>query len=128
MFPVGLKYRMNITAYIVYIIITWLITVKVGHLFYKNGRYYILGILKGDEVFTDFINKILLLCYYLTNLGYAAVMLRLWKTISSFTELVASVSSMTGRIVLSLAIIHYVNMYAIIIIGKRQQFLTHHKK
>ena len=119
---------MNIAAYIIYIIITCLITVRVGRIFYKNGRYYILAILKGDEQLTDFINKILLTGYYLINLGYAAIMLRFWKTITTCTDLIASVSSTTGRIVLSLAIMHFINMYTIIIIGKRQQLLTHHKK
>jgi hypothetical protein len=119
---------MNIVAYIIYLIITYLITVKVGQVFYSSGRHYILSILKGDEQLTDFINKILLVGYYLMNLGYATIMLSFWKTIISFTDLIASVCTMTGRIVLSLAIMHFVNMYAIVLIGKNQHLLTHHKK
>jgi hypothetical protein len=119
---------MNIAAYITYLIITYLITVKVGRVFYSNGRYYILAILKGDGQLTDFINKILLVGYYLMNLGYATIMLSFWKTITSFTDLIASVCTMTGRIVLSLAIMHFVNMYTIVLIGKKQHLLTHHKK
>jgi hypothetical protein len=118
---------MNIAAYITYLIITYLITVKVGRVFYSNGRHYILSILKGDEQLTDFINKILLVGYYLMNLGYATIMLSFWKTIYTFTDLMASVCTMTGRIVLSLAIMHFVNMYSIVLIGKKQHLLTHHK-
>ncbi len=119
---------MNIAAYITYLIITYLVTVKVGRVFYSNGRYYILAILKGDGQLTDFINKILLVGYYLMNLGYATIMLSFWKTITSFTDLIASVCTMTGRIILSLAIMHFVNMYTIVLIGKKQHLLTHHKK
>jgi hypothetical protein len=119
---------MNIAAYAFYIIITYLITVHVGRVFYKNGRHYILSILRGDEPLTDFINKILLIGYYLMNLGYATIMLSFWKTISTWTELVSTVSTMTGRIILSLAIMHFINMYTIIIIGKKQQILTPFKK
>jgi hypothetical protein len=118
---------MNIAAYIIYLIVTYLITVHVGRVFYKNGRYYILSILKGDGRLTDFINKILLVGYYLMNLGYATVMLSFWQTIYSFSDLIASVSTMTGKIVFTLAIMHFVNMYAIIIIGRKQYRLTHHK-
>ena len=118
---------MNILAYIIYLLLTYLITVKVGKALFKNGRVFILSILKDDEELTDFINKILLVGYYLMNLGYATVMLRFWKTIHSSAELVASVSTMTGRIVLSLAVMHYINMFAITIIGKKQ-LLIHHKK
>jgi hypothetical protein len=122
------KYCMNIIAYVFYIIVTYLITVRVGRIFYTNGRHYILSILKGDERLTDFINKILLTGYYLMNLGYATIMLRFWKTITSWTDLIASVSNMTGRIILSLAVMHFINMYTIIIIGEKQQILTHFKK
>ena len=118
---------MNILAYIIYLLFTYLITVKVGKVLFKNGRIFILSILKDDEELTDFINKILLVGYYLMNLGYATIMVRFWKTIYNTTELVASVSTMTGRIVLSLAVMHYINMYAITIIGKKQ-FSIHHKK
>jgi hypothetical protein len=118
---------MNIVAYIIYLIITYLITVKVGRIFYKNGRFFILSILKGNETLTDFINKLLLVGYYLMNLGYATIMLSFWKTVNSWSELIASVSNMTGKIVVSLAIVHFVNMYAIVIIGKKQHLLNHHK-
>jgi hypothetical protein len=82
----------------------------------------------GDEQLTDFINKILLAGYYLMNLGYATIMLRFWKTVTSFADVIASVSNMTGRILLSLAIVHFTNMYIISIIGKKQHLFTHHKK
>ena len=121
------KLNMNILAYIIYLLFTYLITVKFGKFLFKNGRIFILSILKDDEELTDFINKILLVGYYLMNLGYATIMLRFWKTIYNTTELVASVSTMTGRIVLSLAVMHYINMYAITIIGKKQLSI-HHKK
>jgi hypothetical protein len=121
------KEYMNLAAYIIYLFITYLITVRVGGIFYKNGRSYILTILKGDERLTDSINKILLAGYYLLNLGYATIMLSFWKTITTYAAIVASVSTMTGRIVLTLAIIHFINMYAIIMIGKKQRILTHHK-
>jgi hypothetical protein len=119
---------MNIVAYIIYLFITYIITVKVGKVFYKNGRHYILSIVHGDEELTDFINKILLAGYYLMNLGYATIMLSLWKTVTSYADIIASVSTMTGRIILSLAMVHFTNMYIIHIIGKKQHLLHHHKK
>ncbi len=119
---------MNIVAYIIYLFITYIITVRVGKVFYKNGRHYILSIVHGDEQLTDFINKILLAGYYLMNLGYATIILSFWKTVTSYADLIASVSNMTGRILLSLAIVHFANMYIISIIGKKQYLFTHHKK
>ncbi len=69
---------MNTIAYILYLIITYIITVRVGFIFYRNGRVFILELLHQDVQLTDFINRILLTGYYLLNLGYAALMLRSW--------------------------------------------------
>ncbi|MEO5684047.1 MAG: hypothetical protein ABIQ88_15500 [Chitinophagaceae bacterium] len=110
---------MNTLAYIIYLFITYLITVRTGLLFYRNGRVYILNLLQGDEKLTDFINKMLLTGYYLLNLGYVAVMLRFWKTIAGFTDLLTSIASMTGKIMLTLSVIHFCNMAVIYFISKR---------
>ncbi len=110
---------MNVAAYIIYLFITYIITVRVGKSFYINGRHYILTIVYGDEKLTDFINKILLSGYYLVNLGYATIMLSFWKTVNSLADVIASVCNMTGKIILSLAIIHFANMLIIKVIGKK---------
>ncbi|HMU46297.1 MAG TPA: hypothetical protein PKC72_08020 [Chitinophagaceae bacterium] len=120
---------MNVTAYIIYILITYLVTVKVGLIFYRNGRLYILRLLHGNEKLTDSINHLLLIGYYLLNLGYASLMLSQWQTIHTITELLTSVVNMTGRIMVLLGIIHFFNMATIFIYSKKMdKNITHHKK
>jgi len=114
---------MNTLAYIIYLFITFFITVRTGWLFYTNGRLYILTLMKGDGNMTDAINKMLLTGYYLLNLGYAAAMIAFWKTITNFTELLTSIAGMTARIMLTLAFIHFLNMAAIYFLSKRN---NHH--
>lgn len=116
---------MNTLAYIIYLFITYLITVRVGFIFYRNGRLFILGLLKNDVSLTDAINRILLVGYYLVNLGYAALMISTWNTIVSWTELLSSVTIMTGKIVLTLAVMHYCNMLVIYLISKRNKSILH---
>ncbi|PSL34760.1 hypothetical protein [Chitinophaga ginsengisoli] len=116
---------MNTLAYIIYLFITYLITVRVGFIFYRNGRLFILGLLKNDVSLTDAINRILLVGYYLVNLGYAALMISTWDTIITWTELLSSITVMTGKIVLTLAIMHYFNMLVIYLISKRNKSILH---
>jgi hypothetical protein len=118
---------MNTIAYILYLFITYLITVRVGLLFYRNGRLFILDLLKGDVQLTDYINRILLVGYYLLNLGYAALMLQTWDTIHTWQQLLASIGTMTGKIMLTLAIIHFCNMAAILFISKRNNHFINNK-
>lgn len=118
---------MNTLAYILYLLLTYIITVHVGLRFYRNGRVYILRLLHGDEKLTDFINRMLLTGYYLLNLGYSSLMLTTWKTITTWTELLGSVMVMTGRIMIGLAIIHFFNMTAIYLYSKKHNNIPHHK-
>jgi len=116
---------MNITAYIIYLLITYLITVRVGFIFYRNGRLYILDLLKNDVALTDAINRILLIGYYLVNLGYAALMISTWTTVTDWTSLLLTTTVMTGKIVLTLALMHYFNMFVILLISKRHNSIIH---
>lgn len=118
---------MNTLTYIIYLFITYLITVHVGLRFYHNGRVYILRLLHGDEKLTDFINRILLTGYYLLNLGYAALVIRYWKTIHTWTEMMGSIASMTGKIMVTLAVIHFFNMAVILLISQRHHNIVNNK-
>ena len=118
---------MNTLAYIIYLFITYLITVHVGLRFYRNGRVYILRLLHGDEKLTDSLNNILLIGYYLLNLGYASLMISTWKTIITWAELAGSIGTMTGKITLALGIMHFWNMTVIYLISRKHKTITHHK-
>lgn len=116
---------MNTLAYLIYFVITGFITIWVGRRFYRNGRLFILALMRQDEALTDALNRILLIGYYLLNLGYAAMMISTWETVATYTALLESITVMTGRIILTLSLIHYANMTGIYILGKRKNTFTH---
>lgn len=113
----------NILAYTIYLVIMIYIIVYVGKLFYRNGRIFILGLFKGDAVQTDHLNNILLLAYYLFNIGYALVKLRYWTHVTNVEVLVSSLGSNIGMLILILAVMHYFNMLLIYFLSKRQALL-----
>lgn len=119
---------MNAVAYLIYLVITYLITVKVGWVFYRNGRIFILGLLQGDAALTGAINNILLAGYYLLNLGYATLMISTWDKVHNWTEMLVSITRMTGIILLTLAVMHVLNMLTIYFISKARQHPLHHTK
>lgn len=118
---------MNVAAYIIYLAITYFITIKVGFIFFQNGKHYLLAMLNGDEATTTVVNKLLLTGYYLLNLGYTALMLHNWQTISSIENMITSISFMCGKIFITLAVIHYFNMISIAYFSKKQKLFSNHK-
>ena len=99
----------NTVSYIIYAIITIYITVVVGYQCYKNGYHYVLSIFIEEEV-TQAINKILLLGYYLTNIGYAITIISTWKNITSLYMMINELSFKIATIVFILAGMHFVNI------------------
>lgn len=113
----------NLPGYLVYVLATFFIIVRVGAIFYKNGRLYILALFAGHEEMADRTNRLLLAGYYLLNLGYALWSISTWRAIESAGALVAVLSSRIGFIMLALAALHYLNMAVIYLLSKRNNIL-----
>ena len=115
----------NILSYSIYGCISFYIIFYVGKLFYRNGRVFILRLFDGNEPLTDTTNNILLIGYYLFNLGYSVFQLSFWEKVNGTDTLISSVSHKTGILVLILAVTHYFNMIFIYLLSKRKKyFLT----
>ena len=112
---------MNTLSFIIYLLITWFITVHVGLIFYRNGKSYILNLLHGDEKLTLFINRMLLIGYYLLNLGYVTMTFRFGRSLHSWAEVITSIGTRTGKIMCILGIIHFCNMAILLLISHYHQ-------
>jgi hypothetical protein len=115
----------NVSAYCIYLIMTIFVIVFVGRLFYRNGRVFILALMKDDAVTTDYFNNILLVAYYLFNIGYAFVKLHFWQKIENLEMLVSSIANNMSVLIFILASTHYMNMILIwYLSGSKKSFLT----
>lgn len=115
----------NIAGYCIYLFFTFTIIVYVGQLCYKNGKVYSLQIFKGDIDLTNNTNNILLLCYYLFNLGYCLITIYSWQTLYSWKECINSVSIKAGLILMSLGALHLMNITILLFISHKQKYFSH---
>lgn len=109
---------MNLLAYLIYLAAAYYITVHAGLSFYRNGRVYILNLMHHDEKITDAINKLLLTGYFLLNLGYSALMISNWEQVTTWAQLIGTIGNMLGKIIMTLGIIHFINMLTIYLLSK----------
>jgi hypothetical protein len=110
----------NIAAYIVFLISIIFIIVYVGRYFYSNGRIFIISLFNGNVELADQINRLLLIAYYLFNIGYSFLKLKQWQKVVSLDVLFSSLASNIGVLILILAVIHYFNMLIIYMLSKRK--------
>lgn len=102
--------NLNLIAYAIYTLITAFIVLRVGWVFYTNGAHYLYEVFENDRPLADRLNMMLLLGYYLINLGYVAVSIGFWPTITGAVELIELLAQRTAFITLGLAVMHYMNM------------------
>lgn len=99
----------NIVSYLIFLTVSSYMTVDVGRRCFKAGKSY-LEYLIHDQDMCLTINRILLGCYYLVNLGYIAVNLAFWDRVNSMQEIISFTAVRIGYIALILCLLHYINM------------------
>ena len=110
----------NVYAYIVFLVGMYLITIHLGWVLYKNGEVYLRSLFKTDEHLIKPINNVLLIGYYLLNLGFTTLQLVHWETIISFDQFMYTLSSAMGKLILILALMHYFNIFSLLLFSRRK--------
>ena len=107
----------NLISYLLFLSISSYITVDIGRRCYRAGAVY-LKYLIHDPDFCLTINRILLGCYYLINLGYIAISLTSWEKIVSFEQVLTVTAIRIGNIMLILCVLHYFNIFILYFLRK----------
>lgn len=105
----------NIIGYFIYLVITIIIILKVGQVCYKNGSLFVSELIPNHADLCQKTNQILLLGYYLLNIGYCAMTLISWEKILSVNQLIEVLAIKTATIIFIISALHYMN---IIILNK----------
>lgn len=116
----------NLINYLIYLPVTFYITVFIGKVFYTNGLVFLTGAFNGNKELAEVLNRFLLVAYYLVNLGYAAVSINTFSSVDSYLQLAEELSKRLGIIIIGLAILHYFNMYTFSHFSKQIQKLYQH--
>jgi len=111
------------TSYFIFLFFSFFITIKIGWVLFKNGEVYLLEIFNHQKAYVKSINKLLLIGYYLINLGKAAIEINYWENITSLSKLIKVVGNKLGNLLLLLAIMHFINVIGLAIFSKNQKII-----
>ncbi|MFC7773742.1 hypothetical protein [Flavobacterium sp. GCM10027622] len=103
--------NLNIAGYVIFLIIISYIILVVGKICYRNGNIYVASLIPEHMDLCQQINKMLLIGYYLVNLGYSAMTIVNWEAITSIQQLVEIIATKTAIIVLLLSLLHYTTIF-----------------
>jgi hypothetical protein len=108
-----------IITYSFYLVITIALTVWVARTLFKNGKVFLIDIFHGNKELADSVNNLLLVGFYLINIGYAVYTLQVTSSISNFQEVIEKLSVKVGLIILILGAMHFFNLYIFFTLRKR---------
>lgn len=114
-----------IITYSFYLIITISLTIWVAKTLFRNGKVFLIDIFHGNKELADSVNNLLLVGFYLINLGYAVYTLQVTGHISSVQQVIEQLSIKTGLIILILGGMHFFNLYIFFSLRKKAM---HEKK
>lgn len=110
-----------IITYSVYLLATILLTIWVAKTLFKNGKIFLVDIFHGNRELADSVNNLLLVGFYLINIGYAVYTLKVEANIINVQQVIESLSIKIGLIILILGGMHFFNLYIFFNLRKRAQ-------
>jgi hypothetical protein len=100
----------TIVTYISYLIISLMLTVWVARTLHKNGRVFLVESFLGNEILADSVNHLLVVGFYLINIGYVTLALRSGPGAGSAQEALEQLSTKVGCVLLVLGGMHFLNL------------------
>ncbi|VXC40730.1 hypothetical protein [Aeromicrobium sp. 9AM] len=100
----------TVGAYVAYLLIAVPITVWVATTLAHNGRVFLLDVFGSNRELADAINRLLVVGFYLLNLGFVMLYLRGGGEVADLTGLFETLSVKIGIVMLVLGVIHFVNV------------------
>jgi len=98
-------------TYISYLIISIGLTIWVAKTLHKNGRIFLVDSFQGNEPLADSINHLLVVGFYLINIGYVSLALRHGDEVNGLQGVLEALSSKVGVVLIVLGGMHFFNLF-----------------
>lgn len=97
-------------TYAIYLLIAIPVTIWVAKTLHRNGRVFLIECFGGDGGMADSVNHLLVVGFYLINIGFVTLYLKLDVTVVGTTGVFEALSSKLGVVLLVLGAMHFLNL------------------
>lgn len=110
-------------TYLSYLILSVSLTVWVAKTLHKNGRIFLVDAFRGNEPLADSINHLLVVGFYLINIGFVSLALKEGLVPVDLQGVLETLSRKVGIVLLVLGGMHFFNL--LIFSKMRKRALLH---
>lgn len=109
----------NLITYSIYLTVGAIVILLVGKNLHTNGYYLILNLF-DNELFTKTINNLLLVGYYLVNIGYLAITIINFDKLDTLEMVLVALTDKIGIILFILGILHFNNILILSLLSRKK--------
>jgi hypothetical protein len=102
-----------VACYLSYLAISIALTVWVARTLHKNGRVFLIEAFHGNEELADSVNHLLVVGFYLINVGYIAVALKTTQALTTARGVIELDCDKIGVVLLILGVMHFFNFFVL---------------
>lgn len=106
-----MEFSRILTGYAIYLPIAILLTLYVSRTLFRNSKVYMLDIFKGRETIAMATNRLFETGFYLLNIGFALLILKMDIYDNTNRELVEELSYKIGGFSIYLGLMLFLNLY-----------------
>src|SRR5258708_7011158 len=99
-----------VCTYLSYLFIAIALTIWVAKTLHKNGRIFLVDSFLGNEPLADSINHLLVVGFYLVNLGFVTLFLKSQEKPVDMQGVLETLSTKIGWVLLILGGMHFFNL------------------
>jgi TRAP-type C4-dicarboxylate transport system permease large subunit len=101
----------TVICYSIYIILSIAITVWVARTLHANGRAFLIDAFQNNTALADSVNHLLVVGFYLINLGYMSWVLKLDMHPEDIASAIELMSSKLGLVLMVIGCMHFGNIF-----------------
>ena len=100
----------TVTTYIAYLLISVPLTIWVAKTLFKYGRIFLIDCFRGNAELADSVNHLLVVGFYLLNIGFVTLFLKLTGGVEGMRGVFEALSGKVGTVLIVLGIMHFINL------------------
>jgi hypothetical protein len=100
-----------VISYSLYLPISIGMTIWVARTLHKNGRLFLVDSFGQNEALADSVNHLLVVGFYLINIGFISLFLRTTSEIDATRGVFEILSAKVGVVMLVLGVMHFLNLF-----------------
>lgn len=104
---------LTVITYLLYLAVVLPLTVWVGRALSRHGQVFLIDVFYGDDRLANAVNQLLVIGFYLLNLGYLSLFMTSSADIDTSRQVMEVLTTKAGGVALVIGVVHFVDLWCL---------------